>query len=633
MESRMPIAASPAVTMHAARAPVVLSLPGRAAAAMAGVVLMICLLLLAAGGASAHPHVFVEARSKLVVNDDGLVTAVDQVFRFDDAYTAFAIQGFDANGDGIFSREELADLAKVNVESMEEFGFFTFGDNTKVEFDFNRPEAYWLEVVEVPITEYWAMKQEDIEAIKEDAERTGKPMMTTVKLLELHFLLPLKEPSDLANTITLDVYDPTYYVDFRFAKAPDATGLINAPASCTVTRREPPPLDPSTAAALAQVGADQRELPPELADVAAGLVNQMIVNCGQSAAGAVASKPPFPPVTPLNGQNQSDSQTAVSDTAAGAPSADRQADAAAQMPPAPMEGVPSTALKNNALVGSFFAEVARYQTEFYQKLISALRSFRNNPDAAWLLAFLSFAYGIFHAAGPGHGKAVISSYVLASEDTLKKGIMLSFASAFAQALTAILIVCGVAVVFNLTSIAMQKTALWLEMGSYLMVTAMGAWLLWVKAFRPLVLGTPAGHDHVHLPGDDGACATCGHVHAPTADMVAGRLTPGRALSIILAIGLRPCSGALIVLVFALSQGMILAGIASTLTMAVGTGITVSVLATLAVGAKGLAARLAGSDGVWAYRVHRGIEIAAAAAVFLLGLTLLIAMIGWGSVPA
>lgn len=615
----MPIAANLAFTLHAARA---------VPAMMAGMMLMICLCLLGAGGASAHPHVFVEARSKLVVNDDGLVTAVDQVFRFDDAYTAFAIQGFDANGDGIFSRDELADLAKVNVESMEEFGFFTFGDNTKVELDFNRPEVYWLEVVEVPITEYWAMKQEDIEAIKEDAERTGKPMMTTVKLLELHFLLPLKEPSDLSSTITLDVYDPTYYVDFRFARDADATGLMNAPASCTVTRREPPPLDPSTAAALAQVGADQRELPPELADVAAGLVNQMIVNCGQNAAGAVASKPPFPPVTPLSGQ----SQIAATDSA-GPPAADRQAEAVSQMPPAPMEGVPSAALKSNALVGSFFAEVARYQTEFYQKLISALRSFRNNPDAAWLLAFLSFAYGIFHAAGPGHGKAVISSYVLASEDTLKKGILLSFASAFAQALTAILIVCGVAVLFNLTSIAMQKTALWLEMGSYLMVTAMGAWLLWVKAFRPLVLGTPAGHDHVHLPGDDGACATCGHVHAPTADMVAGRLTPGRALSIILAIGLRPCSGALIVLVFALSQGMIFAGIASTLTMAVGTGITVSVLAALAVGAKGLAARLAGSDGVWAYRVHRGIEIAAAAAVFLLGLTLLIAMIGWGSVPA
>lgn len=596
-------------------------------------VMLISMWLLAGGTASAHPHVFVEARTKLVVNDDGLATAVDQIFRFDDAYTAFAIQGFDTNRDGIFSREELAELAKVNVESMEEFGFFTFGDNTKVELDFTMPEVYWLEVVEVPLAEYWAMKQEDIAAIKEDAERTGKPMMTTVKLLELHFLLPLKEPTDLANTVTLDVYDPTYYVDFRFARDPEATGLINAPASCTVTRKEPPPLDASTAAALAQIGADQRELPPELADVAAGLVNQMIVNCGPAEAAAVASRPPFPPVTPLNGQNQDQSQTAGADSNAEAPAANRQTEAASQMPPAPMEGVPSAALKSNALVGSFFAEIARYQTEFYQKLISALRSFRNSPDAGWLLAFLSFAYGVFHAAGPGHGKAVISSYVLASEDTLKKGILLSFASAFAQALTAILIVCGVAVVFNLTSIAMQQTARWLEIASYVMVTAMGAWLLWVKAFRPLLTGAAAGHDHVHLPGDDGACATCGHVHAPTADMVAGRLTPGRALSIILAIGLRPCSGALIVLVFALSQGMILAGIASTLTMAVGTGITVSVLATLAVGAKGLAARLAGSDGVWAYRVHRGIEIAAAAAVFLLGLTLLIAMIGWGSVPA
>lgn len=112
-------------------------------------------------------------------------------------------------------------------------------------------------------------------------------------------------------------------------------------------------------------------------------------------------------------------------------------------------------------------------------------------------------------------------------------------------------------------------------------------------------------------------------------MIQGKITLARAASIILAVGLRPCTGALVVLVFALSQGMIAAGIASTLAMAVGTGITVSLLAGLAVGTKDLAVRLFGEGSPMAVRIHRTIEIVGATVVFLLGLTLLIAAVGWG----
>lgn len=112
-------------------------------------------------------------------------------------------------------------------------------------------------------------------------------------------------------------------------------------------------------------------------------------------------------------------------------------------------------------------------------------------------------------------------------------------------------------------------------------------------------------------------------------MVQGRITLARAASIILAVGLRPCTGALVVLVFALSQGMIAAGVASTLAMAVGTGITVSVLAGLAVGAKDLAVRLFGEGSPMSWKIHRAIEILGATIVFLLGATLLIATLGWG----
>ncbi len=580
-------------------------------------------LLVSALTVFAHPHVFVEARSKLVFDDEGKAVAVNHVFRFDDAFTAFAIQGFDTNGDGIYSREELAELAKVNIESMADFGYFTFGDNTKVELDFGVPTDFWLEVAKVQLEDYWAMKPEDFEAIREDAQLNGGDPIESVDLLELHFVLPIKEPADALKPITLDVYDPTYYVDFRFGKEESALGTVNAPGACRIERKEPPALDDATAYALAQIGPDQRDLPPELQSAAASQVNQMIVKCGAAAATAA---------------NVAAAEGAVPGSTAGT----------SESTAAPTVEI--------GLMDQWFGTIARLQSDFYQKLVGALRAFRTNPNAAWLLIGLSFAYGIFHAAGPGHGKAIISSYVVANNETLKKGVVLSFISAFAQAVTAILLVGIAAVIFNFTSIAIQDTARWFEIGSYALITALGAWLLWQKALRPLVLSlTPhpahahAGHAHHHHDhhdhhhhhghghhhhhdheiGADGVCSTCGHAHAPTPDMLQGNISIGRAASIVLAVGLRPCSGALVVLVFALSQGMIAAGIASTLAMALGTGITVSILAGLAVGAKDLAVKLSGDGSALAERVHRTIEIGGALLVFFLGVTLLIAALGWG----
>ncbi len=600
------------------------------------------LLLASLTGVYAHPHVFVEARSKLVFDSAGNAVAVNHVFRFDDAFSAFAIQGFDTDNDGVYSRAELSELAKVNVESMADFGFFTFGDNVRVEFDFGEPTDYWLEVATVPLKDYWVMKPEDFEAMQEDVQLNGGAMPDDVKLLELHFTLPFKEASDTQQAITLDVYDPTYYVDFRFGQEDEAIGTVNAPSSCRVTRREPPPLDDATAYALAQIGPDQRDLPPELQSAAASQINQMIVTCGAPAAVAAAGQ--ALPEASVPGQNR---VKAVTETA--------------QQDVAVIDGLENPEVQVGFLDG-IFGTIAVKQREFYQALVASLRSFRSNPNAGWLLMGLSFAYGIFHAAGPGHGKAIITSYVVANNETLRKGVILSFASAFAQALTAIVLVGGLAVVFNLTSIAITDTAHWFEIGSYVLITGLGAWLLWQKAIRPVLVrfsvssadgalalaGAGPGHSHHdhhhdhshhhgghshghhhHDIGADGVCSSCGHAHAPTPDMIQGKITVTRALSIILAVGLRPCTGALVVLVFALSQGMIAAGIASTLAMAVGTGITVSLLAGLAVGAKDLAVRLFGEGSAMSVRIHRTIEIVGAAVVFLLGLTLLIAAVGWG----
>ena len=322
------------------------------------------------------------------------------------------------------------------------------------------------------------------------------------------------------------------------------------------------------------------------------------------------------------------------------------------------------------------------QQGFYRSLTGALKGMREDGGGIWLLVGLSFAYGVFHAAGPGHGKAVISSYMLANEVALRRGIMLSFVSAFLQAITAILVMALVFLVLRGTSVSMTDATWFLEVASYLLITLFGAWLLWQKA-GPRLTGlfggnqahslsaahahshshadhshshthshaahahglshaeahahSHTGHDHQHghahahnhghshhnhIAGE--VCETCGHSHAPDPAMLSGdRFSWKTAWSAVAAVGLRPCSGALIVLTFAFLNGLFVGGVLSVFAMAVGTAITVSVLATIAVTAKNWAVAYAG-DGRAGNRVHATIEIAGAALVFVLGLLLLTA---------
>ena len=301
---------------------------------------------------------------------------------------------------------------------------------------------------------------------------------------------------------------------------------------------------------------------------------------------------------------------------------------------------------------------------------------RRTAATLWLLVGLSFAYGVFHAAGPGHGKAVISSYMLANEVALRRGVMLSFVSAFLQALTAILVMALVFLVLRGTAVSMTDATWFLEVASYVLITLFGAWLLWQKAgarlrrrcsaptrrtaCRPRMRIRHAhGHGHAHAHGHAHSHAEAhsrsritiiahhGHDHAFATRMRTRIRTPGSrsarraatamrrirrccratastgstAWSAVVAVGLRPCSGALIVLTFAFLNGLWVGGVLSVFAMAVGTAITVSALATLAVTAKNWAVAYAG-DGRAGNRVHATIEIGGAALVFVLGLLLL-----------
>jgi nickel/cobalt exporter len=271
---------------------------------------------------------------------------------------------------------------------------------------------------------------------------------------------------------------------------------------------------------------------------------------------------------------------------------------------------------------------------------------------------VSFLYGIFHAAGPGHGKAVISSYVVANEETWRRGVVLSFASALLQALVAVVFVGIAAVLLRTTAPTMKSAVDVIEIVSYGLIVAIGLRLLWVKG-RALIttarsLGRPvapvgaavtnphhaaATHDHHgHAPHDhahrdhayhDHAGHDCedeasawGHAHAPEPQELAGPGGWKRGLSAIVAVGMRPCSGAIIVLVFALAQGLFWAGVAATFIMGLGTAVTVAAIATIAVGARASAARFARARTGYGMLAMRGIEVAAALLITAFGVLLL-----------
>ena len=321
-------------------------------------------------------------------------------------------------------------------------------------------------------------------------------------------------------------------------------------------------------------------------------------------------------------------------------------------------GTNEAMLPQTGLFGSLLNWVNTQQQAFYRSLTGALKAMREDGSGVWMLIGLSFAYGIFHAAGPGHGKAVISSYMLANEVALRRGVMLSFVSAMLQAVSAILLIGAVFLFLRGTAISMTSATWSMEVASYALITGFGAWLLWMKAgprLRAVLFGPPAhslsaalahdhhhdghhphhhhhhdhhghhhAHNHHHNHGPGEVCDTCGHAHAPDPSALAGdQFTWKTAWSAVAAVGLRPCSGALIVLTFAFLNGLWIGGIVSVFAMALGTAITVSTLAVLAVTAKNWAVTLAG-DGRAGNRVHTVIEIAGAALVFLLGLTLLLA---------
>jgi ABC-type nickel/cobalt efflux system permease component RcnA len=315
---------------------------------------------------------------------------------------------------------------------------------------------------------------------------------------------------------------------------------------------------------------------PLLARIAvAGLALLLVAGAATLMAMLVASVSPPPPPTPRNPFGMA----------------------------LPREALPSTTGLGALLIA--------WQSSFYRELTAALKAVATVPGALWGLLGLSFGYGVFHAAGPGHGKAVISGYIVADNRSLKRALGLSFAAALLQALVAIAIVAVATLLLRVTAMQMNAATGAIEQGSFLLVALVGLLMLWRKAGALVALETGAAHDPT----------ACGHVHLPDAERVAGLSGWRDMAGVVLAAGLRPCAGALIVLVFAASQGLFGAGVAATFAMALGTALTTGALAAFAVFFKFAALKLAGGSGLRSARLIAGLELLAAAFVAVLGAAL------------
>ncbi|WP_213773666.1 nickel/cobalt transporter [Bradyrhizobium sp. dw_78] len=318
-------------------------------------------------------------------------------------------------------------------------------------------------------------------------------------------------------------------------------------------------------------------------------------------------------------------------------------------------------MSQSGVMGWVFAK----QAAFYRALSGFIRSSKDDGTAMWSLFGISFLYGVFHAVGPGHGKAVISSYLVANEETWRRGVALSFVSAAIQSIVAIAIVAIAAILLGATAKAIGLTVHVVEIVSYALVILIGLRLLFVKgrsflracrefdwhqgagdaavsashgsksslphaalAMRCGQCGADGHTDHAHGfhchddHGHDDHESAWGHAHGPEPAELAGAGGWRRGLSAVMAVGLRPCSGAIIVLIFALAQDLLWTGIGATLIMGLGTAITVAAIATVAVGARQIASRIAQTRSGFGMLAMRAIEVCASVLIVAFGALLL-----------
>lgn len=270
-----------------------------------------------------------------------------------------------------------------------------------------------------------------------------------------------------------------------------------------------------------------------------------------------------------------------------------------------------------------------WQKTLHQQMTQILQQTASQPGRAGLaLMLFSLAYGVLHALGPGHGKVVITTFLATHPARLKTSMKLTLLAAMLQGAVAIGLVTLMLVILQTSSRWLHLSSFWLEKSSYLLVMALGAWIGW-RALRALwrQQKSPPGlrihrlqpqHAHHHH-----ASCGCGHHHVPAAHQVAQAVSWKTQALVIASMGLRPCSGAIMMLLFAKVVGVYLWGVASALAMAAGTALTVSALGLLVQRSRALALRLSlrESHAAWLRKVTPLLMLSGGLALIIAGLLL------------
>ncbi|MBE0403877.1 nickel/cobalt transporter [Halomonas sp. FME16] len=270
-------------------------------------------------------------------------------------------------------------------------------------------------------------------------------------------------------------------------------------------------------------------------------------------------------------------------------------------------------------------QMLAWQRSFNRSLTLAITELAREPSQAtwWVLLSVSFGYGVFHAAGPGHGKAVLATYLASHGGAVRRALGLSFAASLLQGVTAIVMVAILVHGLGWLTRQAMGSVVWVEQASFLLITLLGVWLC-VRAYKQLrrayqpITFYPVQHDHGHNHGHHDCCGGAHHIEPEQAlDWRTAIMTVG-------AIGMRPCSGAVLLLGAASLLGQFYIGVLSVLAMSLGTGITVSALALASVFARRWATRRLARQQHASQSAHKAVGWAALAGgmlIVLLGVML------------
>jgi len=236
------------------------------------------------------------------------------------------------------------------------------------------------------------------------------------------------------------------------------------------------------------------------------------------------------------------------------------------------------------------AWAAGEQRAFQNQIAQALRATRaEQPEAVATLLLVCFAYGFFHAIGPGHGKVLIAGYGLGRKVAFLRLSAISLLSSLGQAVTAVVLVYAGVLIFQMSRDKLVETTEQIMAPvSYGAIAAIGLWLV-IRALRSFARRRRAAayQAHQHDPhDDDGVCSECGHRHGPTVDEVARAGTLREAFILIAGIAARPCTGALFVLILTWQMGIAMVGIAGAFSMALGTALVTTLVGWTSFGLRG-----------------------------------------------